>query len=65
MACPKGGSHNWRNVDRPYKDGSVLQQCRKCSQFRESHFVLKLVVVGIVLTAIVFGIIYYFENNPQ
>jgi hypothetical protein len=61
MGCRKGGSHNWRNVDRPYKDGSVLQQCRKCSEFRETNQVLKMIVVAVIVIAIVVFVVYQLE----
>ena len=61
MACPKGGPHKWR-TERVWSDGKSLMQCRKCSQFKETNTVGKLIVVAILVVAAALALIYYLQQ---
>jgi hypothetical protein len=59
MGCPRGGSHNWRPVDRSYK-GTILDQCTKCGQYKENISLPGILAIGVVVVIILILILHFF-----
>lgn len=58
MGCPRGGGHRWRQMRA--KSGAsgffTLQQCRKCSETRETLHPIIIVLIIIILAVIAAGL---------